>query len=582
MDQLTMLTRRVYRLEQELAALKGAPLQDIDALYAPPPAPKGARTTTAPAEEAGSRKPSIAPEPQAAHVAFETEVAGKWFARIGAIALVIGAGFAFKYGVDRGYIGPGVRVALGVATGFALIVLSEWSKRRTYDVFAQAVAAAGTGLLFLSTWAAYHLYSFISAGPTFAALFAITVLLAGLAVRHNSPALAILATIAGFLDPLLVGGRHHPTALYGYLLVLDVGALSVATARRWTVPPFIAFFGTWILYSAGVDDASTPVAFWYATILFVLFCIPAFMRYQEDEEHDVAGAVITVASGAAYFAAGLSILARDNQNLQSVFAAALGGVALTAGLLTWMANRNRITATATVLFGQVVLAAAVGLRFHDAALPVAGALLAVAFVWVGRQLDLRLATWAGLVLMGYTGLSSVFGLYQAGTEYAPARLVFSAQAGSLVAQVVALYLIAAMLRGSRDEGLRSAWMPSAVAANVMTVVWMSFEAYARQRGLDAQPSSAFPFTLSAIWGLYAALLLIVGFAFRSRSVRLMSLGLFGITIVKMALVDLWTVSTGYRVIGFLGIGVLLLTASLTYHRFRALIVGDAHSAVSEP
>jgi uncharacterized membrane protein len=47
-----------------------------------------------------------------------------------------------------------------------------------------------------------------------------------------------------------------------------------------------------------------------------------------------------------------------------------------------------------------------------------------------------------------------------------------------------------------------------------------------------------------------------------------------VTIVKMALVDLWTVQTGYRVLGFLGIGVLLLTASLTYHRFRWLVTED--------
>ena len=57
------------------------------------------------------------------------------------------------------------------------------------------------------------------------------------------------------------------------------------------------------------------------------------------------------------------------------------------------------------------------------------------------------------------------------------------------------------------------------------------------------------------------ILLAVGVATRQRWARLAALGLFTATVVKMLVVDLWTLSTGERVLAFIGVGCLLLACS---------------------
>ena len=59
---------------------------------------------------------------------------------------------------------------------------------------------------------------------------------------------------------------------------------------------------------------------------------------------------------------------------------------------------------------------------------------------------------------------------------------------------------------------------------------------------------------------------------RQRWARLAALGLFAVTVAKMLLLDLWTLSTGERVLAFIGVGCLLLACSLMYHRIRDMIL----------
>ena len=76
------------------------------------------------------------------------------------------------------------------------------------------------------------------------------------------------------------------------------------------------------------------------------------------------------------------------------------------------------------------------------------------------------------------------------------------------------------------------------------------------------------FALSGLWALYAGALLIVGIVVGSHTCRILSVSLFGLTVAKMALMDLWSLPTGQRLVGFVGIGVLLLGCSLMYHQLK--------------
>ena len=59
-----------------------------------------------------------------------------------------------------------------------------------------------------------------------------------------------------------------------------------------------------------------------------------------------------------------------------------------------------------------------------------------------------------------------------------------------------------------------------------------------------------------------------GFARRFKPVRLLGMSLLGITVTKLFMVDMQSLDKGYRIVAFVGMGVLLLVISLLYQRDR--------------
>ena len=60
-----------------------------------------------------------------------------------------------------------------------------------------------------------------------------------------------------------------------------------------------------------------------------------------------------------------------------------------------------------------------------------------------------------------------------------------------------------------------------------------------------------------------------------RVVRLVALGLFGLTAAKLVLVDLAVLRQIYRIVSFLVIGLLMIGASYLYHRIERWMDSEA-------
>ena len=77
--------------------------------------------------------------------------------------------------------------------------------------------------------------------------------------------------------------------------------------------------------------------------------------------------------------------------------------------------------------------------------------------------------------------------------------------------------------------------------------------------------------ISILMAVYASALVAAGVALRSTINRILGLGLFALVIAKLYLLDVWSLSRGFRITAFLALGALLLLVSYLYSRFKPAI-----------
>jgi uncharacterized membrane protein len=74
--------------------------------------------------------------------------------------------------------------------------------------------------------------------------------------------------------------------------------------------------------------------------------------------------------------------------------------------------------------------------------------------------------------------------------------------------------------------------------------------------------------ISVGWAVFSALLLVLGFWIRNRDLRYQGMLLIGLTVLKVFLYDTRELSTIYRTVSFMFLGVILLFLSFLYNKYK--------------
>ncbi len=207
-----------------------------------------------------SAETELATEPEAAAVTspkrdLESRVGLRLVNRVGAITLILGIGFFFRYAVENNWLGEAARVLAGALAGLLLLAGGELAYRRAQGVFAQGITGAGAAILYLAIYAAFGAYRLIPAGVAFACIAGITALSANLALRYGSQAIGVLALFGAFLAPLILEGAHlGQWFVPAYIGALDVCFVLLASRRAWRITEWMALVGT-VLFTAQFAEA---------------------------------------------------------------------------------------------------------------------------------------------------------------------------------------------------------------------------------------------------------------------------------------------------------------------------------------
>jgi hypothetical protein len=138
--------------------------------------------------------------------------------------------------------------------------------------------------------------------------------------------------------------------------------------------------------------------------------------------------------------------------------------------------------------------------------------------------------------------------------------------------VTALFIAAQCLRQSADEGQGEVAFSHFFVLLAIFVLWVLLSEqiylywYCKNRFMHKVDNWRFlsNMYISVMWAIYATILMIAGFWRKSPLLRYISLGLFGLLLAKVFILDMGTVRSVYRIAAFLATGVTLVGISYLY------------------
>jgi uncharacterized membrane protein len=388
-----------------------------------PPSPPEPQPVAAPAETPRAVAAAHAPSPAGSAATgldrFERQVTSRWFVLLGAAALALGGIFLVREAIERGWLGPGVRVTLGFVAGIALVAAGEWIRRRfpasggRADFIPPALSSAGFLCCYASVYAAGQLYGFLPPAPTFAALAAVSVASAVMAILHG-PVLALLSLIGGFLTPALVTTEQpNGWILFGYLFALLMGSQAMVWFRGWIWMSWIALAGAivWSVLWVGMPRdiaALEPLAvFVLAVTTLNIAAAPRIEPVLSEGDRPQAW-YVPLAAGAA-----MALLVFGIVRIDDYRALGLGTLAGFGALSTYGARRHAALDPLAPLAGTLTVAAIALWHLPIILESTPGAVWAEGLSW-GRHVPLEAATFlttAAVFGAGYAagGFSALWG-----------------------------------------------------------------------------------------------------------------------------------------------------------------------------
>jgi uncharacterized membrane protein len=600
-QQLARINARLEKLEHEVARLR----RRQQAVRIAEETPRGeAEKATGPTEvlEALPAEPARPPAPQPPRVQQAIgERLEAWIGRQGygwaaVVLLLFATAFFLKYAFENRWIGELGRVALGVLGGVALC-LAGWSyHRKGWRAFGQILTAGGVVLLYLATFAAFGYYHLIPRGPAGFFLVLLVVETGTLAILYEAPAIAIMAVIGALLNPILLRtGRDQYHVLFPYLLVMDGGVAALALFRHWRGLASLALLGTqglfWFWYAQHYHPEKLWPALAFQLGVFALFLghhllVPMLRGRCVDVEE-----LVRVPLNALFLTvAGYVLLDEDYHRWLGSLSLAMAAVYAAFG---WLLLRRHPEDPWHVLLVVAVSLAFVAMVFpleaEAAWIGLGWGVEGLALWWFGLRVRLGALRALGIVLLAMAGLRLLFvdTPWEGREPFVPVFNKYAVPALLIAGCVAGAAIFSRRFLPRPDDA--DAALQGVLGLGGVLLVWLilSLETYQffttrmEEEGADVEQLQKMANTsLSVFWAAYAAFVVTLGFRWKVSLLRWTALGLFGLTLGKVFLVDMAGLPGLYRVAAFFVLSVMMGAAAWGYHKLERLRRPEQQEEVS--
>ncbi|REJ83290.1 MAG: DUF2339 domain-containing protein [Planctomycetota bacterium] len=445
---IAVLWGRVNRLRDEIKSLRQGPIQagrrsraaetstptkeaesfvdpaDIEVVQPPRRRASEQVAISRRGDEGGmaDRERPSAPKPRSAEEvetggssSIEEILAGRWLGWAGAIALILCAGYGFKYAIDTEVLGPTGRVVIGIVIGMFAFAGAAYAMLQDYRWQGQALAGAAAGVLYFSLFAAHDFYGLISIGPAFAGMAVVTVAVLAFSTIFHSQPTAIIGLIGGFLTPIMLStGADRQWELFSYIFLLDLGVLGIASFRKWQPLQLTAFGFTLLMWLGWFREHYQPEKLTSTIILmtafFLLFALLGVWHNTLKRLPAKPGDfVLMLATPVVYFIALYGVTKSDFSAWHGLMAVGLAGSYL--GLAMLQLSRNPSGKPVIVCLAGIAasfLTVAIPLQLTGHWIAIAWAAESLLLVELGLRFGQPKLQWAGFGLLAVVQLILVF------------------------------------------------------------------------------------------------------------------------------------------------------------------------------
>lgn len=323
---------------------------------------------------------------------FDELVASQWLSWVGAVAVMIGVGFALKYAIEEQMLNPAARVVLGMLGGVTAFALGVFAMRKDYRVLAEGLAGAAMGTLYFSLFAAFRWYELLPQSVAFTGMVLVTAVGLSFAGIFYSLPSAVLAMIGGFLTPYMLSkGDGDISTLFTYILILDLGVLALATFRNWGQLHLVNFGGTVLIWLGWLANGYHPDELWltvgWISVFGVLFSLLGVWRHVlRGEESSRSDTTLMQLTPLAYFGALYGLTRPLHSDYHGLMALLVAAYYLGLGAFAYLRNRgNNQVVVSLVGIGLSFVTLAVPLQWTGHWITIAWALESLLLIEIGLR-----------------------------------------------------------------------------------------------------------------------------------------------------------------------------------------------------
>lgn len=202
--------------------------------------------------------------------------------KLGILMLLIGVGYIFKLAYDNGYFTEKLALITGALIGFVLIGIGESVRRKNRQILSQVLFGGGIATLYITTYAAYQVYGFLSSGMAFLILSGLTLMTYGIALYVDQPLMSVIGVLGGLLTPFMVELDFLGLNGLGiYMLFLAVTSMVIYVYKKWRLLQFSTVIGVFTVtgYLVSLGRFTLYEECLLASLIGALFLIFQIVEY---------------------------------------------------------------------------------------------------------------------------------------------------------------------------------------------------------------------------------------------------------------------------------------------------------------